>query len=188
MSSFASLWGKQVSTEEPVTIATADLETPLVINRAALISGTEAIVNVEIEDKSFTLGTLRKEKKEQMHLELRFWNMLDETYKISVSGKNAKVDLTGYYLLLDEQDDGESFEEDSEDSADSLTNVMVEDVTEEEANRLMVDLDPKADKKRKGKAEKKKVQQQQGKNAEKDAKKPEEKPQKAEKKAAEKKS
>jgi len=124
-----------VSSDEPVTVSTEELDTPLVITRAALVSGVEAVLSVEIEGKSFSLGTLRKEKKEHMTMELRFWDILQESYKISVSGKGAKVDLTGYFHPP-ETEDFES--EDSEDSDPNLAgNVMVEEVTDEEAEQAL---------------------------------------------------
>jgi len=146
--SFASLWGKQVSSEEPVTITTQELDTPLVINRAALVSGVEAVISVEIEGKSFALGTLRKDKKEHMALELRFWDILEESYKINVSGKGAKVDLTGYFHPP-EEDMG--IDTDSEDSDPFAKNLMVEEVTDEEAEKALAAAEKKGDDKKKGK-------------------------------------
>jgi len=158
--SFASLWGKQVSSEEPVTITTEELDTPLVINRAALVSGAEAVISVEIEGKSYALGTLRKDKKEHMALELRFWDILEESYKINVSGKGAKVDLTGYFHPPEGDDDlGMPFSdldsENSEESSDPFSkNLMVEEVTDEEAEKALAAAEKKGDAKKKGKGKK----------------------------------
>jgi len=176
--SFASLWGKQVSSEEPVTIITEELDTPLVINRAALVSGAEAVISVEIEGKSYALGTLRKDKKEHMALELRFWDILEESYRINVSGKGAKVDLTGYFHPP-EGDDIDS--DNSEDSSDPFAkNLMVEEVTDEEAEKALADAEKKGDDKKKGKGKK-------GQAPEKPVEKPAEKPaEKSEEKVEEK--
>jgi len=153
--SFASLWGKQVSSEEPVTITTEELDTPLVINRAALVSGAEAVISVEIEGKSYALGTLRKDKKEHMALELRFWDILEESYKINVSGKGAKVDLTGYFHPPEGDDDLDLDSENSEESSDPFSkNLMVEEVTDEEAEKALAAAEKKGDAKKKGKGKK----------------------------------
>jgi len=151
----------------------------LVITRAALVSGVEAVLSVEIEGKSFALGTLRKEKKEQLTLELRFWDILQESYKISVSGKGAKVDLTGYFHPpeVDELDSG-----DSEDSDPNLAgNVMVEEITDEEAEQALAASEKKADQIKKGKGGKK--GQSPVKQGEKHVEKPAEKPHKPEEKS-----
>jgi hypothetical protein len=96
LSSFASIWGTSLSSSGPYTISTESFDTPLVINRAALVSGNEAVLYITIQDKKFALGTLRKGHKEHINLELRFWDILDEKYDISVTG-DGKVDLTGYF-------------------------------------------------------------------------------------------
>jgi len=71
--SYSSLWGKHLTEESPIVLNTRDFEASLVINRAALVSGNEATLSLEIGGQLYTLGTLRKDKKEHIILEVRLW-------------------------------------------------------------------------------------------------------------------
>jgi len=174
--SFASLWGKQVTVDTPVTINTDHLDSPLIINRAALVEGTDAVLSVIIEADSYVLGTLHKDKKDQMNLEIRFWDILAENYLIKVTGKGAKVDLTGYFLPPEDTfSDSDLPGDDSSDSGQG--NVMVEEVNDDEAEMVLALEAQKKNKQskaagKKGKAAEKSAEQ----STEKPSKKPTEKP------------
>jgi hypothetical protein len=106
------------------------------------VSGNEAVLSVTIGSKSYVLGTLRKGAKEHLNLELRFWDILTETYSLSVTGNNVTVDLTGYFHppegfeSLDDDDDFDEFDEEDDDDDDEElearfgAGISVEDVTD----------------------------------------------------------
>jgi outer membrane biosynthesis protein TonB len=105
-----SLWGAHVSETKPLTLA--NQENPLVINRAALVSGTEAVLKLEIDGDTFVLGTLKKQKS--LILDVNLFEEAEKSYRILVSGKDSAVDLTGYVYPSEED------EEATEESEDAL--------------------------------------------------------------------
>jgi len=138
--SYSSLWGKHLTEESPIVLNTKDFEASLVINRAALVSGNEATVSLEIGGQVYVLGSLQKDKKEHIILEIRLWDFFDESYTISVSGKDAKVDLTGYFHPP------EGYSESGLESASTFSsddeigmgsNVMIEEVDDDEVDKAI---------------------------------------------------
>jgi len=127
--------------ESPIVLNTKDFEASLVINRAALVSGNEATVSLEIGGQLYVLGSLQKDKKEHIILEIRLWDFFEESYTISVSGKDAKVDLTGYFHPP------EGYSESGLESASSSgtfssddemgSNVMIEEVDDDEVDKAI---------------------------------------------------
>jgi len=143
------------------------LEASLVINRAALVSGNEATLSLEIGGQLYTLGSLQKEKKEQIILEIRLWDFFEESYTLSISGKDAKVDLTGYFHPPETYSESglESASSGSFSSDDELgSNVMIEEVDDDEVDKAIElsekkALDKKAKSKKKNQPEKKRTSQ-----------------------------
>jgi len=161
---YTSLWGKHLSEEKPVSLNTKELETSLVINRAALVSGAEAVISLEMAGQSYVLGTLQKDKKEHLNLEIRLWEIFEESYTISVTGKGAKVDLTGYFHPQEGlSDSGMASISSSGTSDDEVgSNVMIEEVSdEEEVDKAIVLSEKKALARMKGKGAKKKNKEKQ---------------------------
>jgi len=161
--SYSSLWGKHLTEESPIVLNTKDFEASLVINRAALVSGNEATLSLDIGGQLYALGTLQKGKKEHIILEIRLWDFFEESYTLSVSGKDAKVDLTGYFHPP------EGYSESGLESASSGTfssddeigsNVMIEEIDDDEVDKAIElsekkALDKKAKSKKKNQPEKK---------------------------------
>jgi len=139
--SISYIWGQQLTADKPVVIKPNELPALLILNRAVLVAGTEAVISIDISGSKFAIGKLRKESKDQTTLDLRFWELPEEeeqTFEISVTPKGAKVDLTGYYLQEDEE--GGSFDEDDDDEDEigaPYGPMTVEDVTDEEAEKAL---------------------------------------------------
>jgi len=139
--SYSSLWGKHLTEQSPIVLNTRDFEASLVINRAALVSGNEATLALEIGGQLYSLGTLQKNKKEHIILEIRLWDFFEESYTLSVTGKDAKVDLTGYFHPP------EGYSESGLESASSGTfssddemvgsNVMIEEIDDDEVDKAI---------------------------------------------------
>jgi len=154
--SFTSLWGRHLTEEKPrLNLNTKELNSSLVINRASLVSGSEAVINLEIDGQSFVLGTLQKDKKEFMRLEIRLFEIFQESYTIFISGKDSKVDLTGYYHPPEDISDDSGLESSMGSSDNELgSNVMIEEVSDEEAKKAIEPTEKKALEKKKRKRKK----------------------------------
>jgi len=141
MSLGTSLWGKHLTEETPIVLNTKDFESSLVINRAALASGNEATISLEIGGQSYVLGSLQKDKKEHIILEIRLWDLFDESYTISLSGKGAKVDLTGYLppaeTFYDSGLESASSSDSFSDDEIGSSNVMIEEINDDEAAKAI---------------------------------------------------
>jgi len=102
-----TLWGAKVSSNKPVILESTESRA-LSVTRAALVRGSEAVLNIEIEGAPFTLGTLRKDKKSNFELDLNVWEGNQAKYSVSVTGIGSEVHLTGYYHPPNEMVDDES--------------------------------------------------------------------------------
>jgi len=91
-----TLWGAKVNSNKPVILESTE-NRALSVTRAALVRGSEAVLNVEIDGNPFSLGTLRKDKKSNFELDLNVWEGTREKYSVSVTGQGSEVHLTGYY-------------------------------------------------------------------------------------------
>jgi len=160
-----------VTSDAPIVVDTESLVAPLVITKAVLVGGSDSVISIKIHDEKYVLGTLYKDKKNSLNLEVRFWDLAPESYEISITGKGAKVDLTGYFHPPD-LEGGESG-----DSSDSDLGVVVEDVTAQEAEEAIAKSEHLLKGKKKGgKPEEKKLEEKKGgKPEEKKGGKPEEK-------------
>jgi len=92
-----SVWGAKVSTGAPITVEAKD-PSALSITHAALASGSEGTLYLEIDDKPYAVAILTKEKN-TCSLDINIWTGLEELYTLSLTGKDASVHLTGYYHL-----------------------------------------------------------------------------------------
>jgi len=120
-----------VSTNKPHVLESADTRA-LSITRAALVRGSEAVLNVEIDGTPFSLGKLRKEKS-HFELDLNIWEGTEEKYTLSVTGQSAEVHLTGYYHppTFDEEMD-----EDSSDVEDEIPEVLSFEALEKQKEKI----------------------------------------------------